>query len=47
MGSVRSPLDSEFEEFVNEKLAEWHVPGLAIAVVHEDQTFSQVKGLLP
>lgn len=37
-----SPFTKQFDEFVQLLLAEWHVPGLSIAVVQDGNTFSKV-----
>jgi hypothetical protein len=41
-GQEGSPLDSRFEEKVNEALAHFHVLGLAVAVVHKHKTYAKV-----
>lgn len=37
-----SPLTDDFNNFVLQTLDHWHVPGLAIAVVNGNETFSKV-----
>jgi hypothetical protein len=37
-----SPFDPEFDALVTKLLDEWKVPGLSIAVVHGDETYSKV-----
>ena len=37
-----SPLDSNFDNLVQNVLDHWHVPGLAIAVVHREDTHAKV-----
>ena len=37
-----SPLTPGFDALVAETLAHWHTPGLSIAVVDGDKTFSKV-----
>lgn len=39
----RNPLDSDFEKLAIETLNEWHVPGLAVAVIDGDDTWSAVS----
>jgi hypothetical protein len=38
-----SPLDGKFEQFAIETLHEWHVPGIAIAVVDGKDTWAAVS----
>lgn len=38
----RSPFTAEFDEAVTHLLNQWHVPGLSIAVIDGDETFSKV-----
>ena len=40
--STTNPFDTEFDELVIDDLANWHVPGLSIAVVSGDQVFAKV-----
>lgn len=40
--SGTSPFNDGFDDFVESLLKQWHVPGIAIAVVHEDQTWAKV-----
>lgn len=43
--SVRNPLkDDAFVALVNRTLAEWHVPGLSIAVIQGDEIFAEGYG---
>lgn len=42
----KNPLDAEFEKFALAKLEAWHVPGMSIAVVDGDETWSAVSGYL-
>ena len=37
-----SPFTTDFDKLVAETLAHWHTPGVSIAVVDGDQTFSKV-----
>lgn len=37
-----SPFNPNFDTLVAETLAHWHTPGIAIAVIDGDQTFSKV-----
>lgn len=37
------PFSADFDDFVEGLLKEWHAPGLAIAVVHENQTWAKVR----
>ena len=37
-----SPLTSSFDKLVAHTLAHWHTPGLSIAVVDGDKTYSKV-----
>ena len=41
-GQNGSPFTKDFDALVEELLEEWHVPGIAIAVVDEDETCSKV-----
>lgn len=38
-----SPLTSEFSEFVLERLDEWKVPGVAVAVIDGDEIYTEVS----
>lgn len=38
---------AEFDQFVEKVLDEWKVPGLSIAVVHEDDVWSKVLTRIP
>ena len=38
-----SPFTTDFDKLVTETLAQWHTPGISIAVVDGDQTFSKVN----
>ena len=37
-----SPFTTTFDELVTKNLDRWHTPGLAIVVVHDEDTFSKV-----
>lgn len=37
-----SPFKEDFDAYVEQLLAEWHCPGVAIAVVHENKTWAKV-----
>lgn len=37
-----SPFTASFDELVSQNLDHWHTPGLAIAVVHDEDTFSKI-----
>ncbi|KEQ83954.1 beta-lactamase/transpeptidase-like protein [Aureobasidium pullulans EXF-150] len=39
-----SPLHPSFDSFVDRLMQDWHIPGLAIAVVHENQTWFKGYG---
>ena len=41
-GGAYFPLDDSFEKLVKQKLSEWHVPGVSIAVVHNNKTYAKV-----
>lgn len=41
-----SPFNSGYDKFIEDLLKEWHVPGIAIAVIHENQTWAKVRFLL-
>jgi hypothetical protein len=41
-----TPFHPSFDAFVDDLMKDWHIPGLAIAVVHENQTWSKVILLL-
>lgn len=41
-----SPFTSGFDKFVEDLLNEWHIPGIAIAVIHENQTWAKVRFLV-
>ena len=41
-GVYANPLNAEFDNLVNEIIADWHVPGLSIAVVSGEQVFAKV-----
>jgi len=43
----RGPFDEKFGKLVNETLERWKCPGLAIAVVDGDDTWSAVSSGLP
>jgi len=44
MEDPKSPLTPAFEELVTKKLEEFHVPGVSIAVVHDDKVYAKVNG---
>lgn len=37
-----SPFTSDFDKFVVRLMSDWHVPGLAIAIVNGNETYSKV-----
>lgn len=37
-----SPFTASFDKLVSQNLDQWHTPGLAIAVINGDDTFSKV-----
>jgi hypothetical protein len=37
-----SPLNAKFDALVNSTLSDWHVPGLAVAVIDGHNTYSKV-----
>jgi hypothetical protein len=37
-----TPFHPSFDKFVESLLESWHIPGLAIAVVHENKTWTKV-----
>lgn len=39
------PLDEDFEKLVKETLELWHVPGVSVAVVDGDNTWTKVPHL--
>jgi CubicO group peptidase (beta-lactamase class C family) len=41
-----TPFHPSFDSFVDSLMKDWHIPGLAIAVVHENKTWSKVILLL-
>ncbi|KAH8821993.1 putative penicillin-binding protein [Xylogone sp. PMI_703] len=44
-GNKNGPLNEEFERLVTGKMEQWHVPGIAVAVVDGDKTYSQGYGI--
>ncbi|SLM36178.1 Peptidase S12, Pab87-related, C-terminal [Lasallia pustulata] len=44
-GGAYSPLDGDFEHLVKQKLSEWHVPGVSVAVVHNNKTYAKGYGI--
>lgn len=42
-GRAYFPLDDIFEKLVNQKLSEWHVPGISVAVVYNNKTYAKVS----
>ena len=43
----KSPYDSKFDHLVHETLYRLHVPGLSIAVIDGNQTFTKVLPVFP
>jgi hypothetical protein len=41
--STYSPLNQDFESLINQTMLRYHVPGLAVAILSGDETFSQVS----
>jgi CubicO group peptidase (beta-lactamase class C family) len=41
-----TPFHPSFDSFVDSLMKDWHIPGLAIAVIHENKTWSKVILLL-
>ena len=41
-GGAYFPLDNDFEQLVKQKLSEWHVPGVSVAVLHNNKTYAKV-----
>ncbi|GAB7353689.1 hypothetical protein MBLNU459_g4094t2 [Dothideomycetes sp. NU459] len=39
-----TPFNKAFDDYVERIMADWHVPGVAIAVVHENQTWAKGYG---
>ena len=37
-----SPFTASFDELVSQNMDRWHTPGLAVAIVHGEDTFSKV-----
>ncbi|KAL5365786.1 beta-lactamase/transpeptidase-like protein [Aspergillus floccosus] len=44
MSTAQCPFDAEFDALVENALEEWKVPGLSIAVVNNEDTFSKAYG---
>lgn len=42
-GQIASPFTAHFDELVAQSLHRWHTPGLAIAVIDGQDTFSKVR----
>ena len=42
-GERLSPLNEDFDKFVHQNLDYWHVPGISIVVVDNNETFSKVQ----
>lgn len=40
-----SPFDASFDEFVNQTLSNWRVPGLSVAVIDGDKVYSKGYGV--
>jgi len=40
---VKCPFTTSFDKFVENLLSEWHTPGMAIAVVNGNKTYTKVK----
>jgi hypothetical protein len=36
---------NEFKSMANKTMADWHVPGIAISIVHGDEIFAEVCSL--
>jgi hypothetical protein len=47
IGNGDSPLDHNFEKLVLDALELWHVPGVSVAVVDGDNTWSKMSFPLP
>jgi CubicO group peptidase (beta-lactamase class C family) len=43
MEDPKIPLTPAFDELVIEKLEEFHVPGISVAVVHESKVYARVN----
>jgi hypothetical protein len=43
MSTAHCPFDEACDTWVKDALEEWKVPGLSIAVVHNEDIFSKVK----
>lgn len=41
--SSYTPFSSSFDTRVDELLKEWHTPGIAIGVIHENETWTKVS----
>ena len=46
LSSISSPFTTKFNEIATSDLHRWHTPGLAIAVIDGDETFSKVSALM-
>ncbi len=42
----RNPLDAKFDDLANHALKEWKTPGLSVAVINGDSTFTKVCRLI-
>ena len=42
-GQISSPFTAHFDKLVAQSLHRWHTPGLAIAVIDGQDTFSKVR----
>jgi hypothetical protein len=43
MATLQSPFDTAFDALVENALGEWRIPGISVAVVHNEETFSKVR----
>ncbi len=41
-----SPLNASFEDVVRKTLEEWHIPGMAVAVIDGEDIWTQVSNVL-
>jgi hypothetical protein len=42
MATSQSPFDAAFDTLIENALEEWKIPGISVAVVHNEDTFSKV-----
>lgn len=40
-----TPLNPSFNSYVEQLMQDWHIPGLAIAVVYENKTWAKVNSI--